>query len=135
MGNASSGLKPMVNSEITVRLKSDKTNPKTTLNGTLVGISGNNIVLNDRDCEKHLTLSLNTYTTDTKSAAPAPPPVKPSSPRRDMMEESNDRNNMSDSNSPPPPPPPDRPPVLMGGKRRRNTKGKRTHRRNKTAKH
>ena len=133
MGNASSGLKPMVNSEITVRLKSDKTNPKTTLNGTLVGISGNNIVLNDRDCEKHLTLSLNTYTTDTKSAAPAPPPVKPSSPRRDM-EESNDRNNVSDSDLPPPPPP-DRPPVLMGGKRRRNTKGKRTHRRNKTAKH
>lgn len=134
MGNAASGLKPMVNSEITVRLKTDKTNPKTTLNGTLVGVSGNNIIVNDRDCDKNITLSLNTYATD-KSAPRPPPPASPL-PQRDM----------DDDDMMPPPrdetrPPAAAPAAMVGGRRTRSktrssksksTGGKR--RRNKTAK-
>ena len=145
MGNASSGLKPMVNSEITVRLKTDKTNPKTTLNGTLVGVSGNNIIVNDRDCEKHLTLSLNTYVTDSKGSngsKPAMPP-QPSSPpprRPQEREREPEEDDEMDGMPPPPgnrPPPPPPPPPMMGGKRSRRSKGSKKSkriRRNKTSK-
>lgn len=135
MGNASSGLKPMVNSEITVRLKTDKTNPKTTLNGTLVGVSGNNIIVNDRDCDKNITLSLNSYTTDKSAPRPPPPSSPPPPPRRDMDDE--DMMPPSRDETRPPPPPPA---AMMGGRRTRSNNrnksksmgGKR--RRNKTAK-
>jgi hypothetical protein len=91
MGAASSNnLKGLLDKDVVVRLKSDTTatgNPDTTLQGHLVGLQGNNIVVKMDDAtDKAITLSLSNYKTDlaapgAATAAPmAEKPIPPMEP-------------------------------------------------------
>jgi len=76
MGAASSNnLKGLLDKDVVVRLKSDTTatgNPDTTLQGHLVGLQGNNIVVKMDDAtDKAITLSLSNYKTDLAAPGPA----------------------------------------------------------------
>ena len=76
MGAASSNnLKGLLDKDVVVRLKSDTTatgNPDTTLQGHLVGLQGNNIVVKMDDAtDKAITLSLSNYKTDLAASGPA----------------------------------------------------------------